>query len=230
MAVRTPHRARLVDAPAVLVLVLLLGAASSGDALGQETRTAEWSLRIADGETGAPLAGVPVSFPEHRVDRTTDETGRVTGPNVNGMVRVLAAPLGYVVLETIVMASDPGGILELTVARSPVGLSALAVEAERAETGSRQLSRLIFDREVRVGAVGVARKDIVAVPAVAEADLFRSLQSFVGVTSAHDLGAEIYVRGGAPTRWECTWTALRYSRHTTCSACSARSTVARQSG
>ncbi|MCY3809770.1 MAG: hypothetical protein OXG58_10180 [Gemmatimonadetes bacterium] len=62
--------------------------------------------------------------------------------------------------------------------------------------GSRQLIRLIFDREVRVGAIGVARKDIVAVPGVAEADLFRSLQSFVGVTSTHDLGAEIYVRGG----------------------------------
>ena len=178
------------------MLGLLLGAASSGHAVGQETRAADWSLRIAAKETGAPLAGVPVSFPEHGVDQTTDETGLVTGPNVNGVVRVVVAPLGYVVLDTIVMASDAGGILELTLARSPVELSALAVEAERAETGSRQLSRLIFDREVRVGAIGVAQKDIVAVPAVAEADLFRSLQSFVGVTSTHDLGAEIYVRGG----------------------------------
>ena len=196
MAVRTLHRARLAGAPSAFVLSALLGAASGGGALGQETRAADWSLRIADRETGAPLAGVPVSFPEYGVDRTTDETGLVTGPNVTGMVRLLASPPGYVLLDTIVMASDAGGTLELTLARSPVELSGLAVEAERAETGSRQLSRLIFDREVLVGAVGVARSDIVVVPAVAEADVFRSLQSFAGVTSTHDLGAEIYVRGG----------------------------------
>ncbi len=196
MAVRTLHRARSADVPAVLVLGLLLGATGSGHAVGQETRAADWSLRIADRETGAPLAGVPVSFPEHGVDQTTDETGLVTGPNVNGVVRILAAPLGYVALDTIVVVPDAGEFLELTVARSPVELSALTVEAERAATGSRQLNRLIFDREVRVGAVGVMHEEIVAVPAVAEADVFRSLQSFAGVTSTHDLGAEIYVRGG----------------------------------
>ena len=75
-------------------------------------------------------------------------------------------------------------------------MSALTVEATRAGSSSRQLNRVIFNREVLVGAVGVTQKEIGAVPAVAEVDVFRSLQSFVGVTSTHDLGAEIYVRGG----------------------------------
>ena len=173
-----------------VVLILAHGAA------GQETRAAEWSLRIADKESGASLAGVSVSFPQFGVTQTTDTSGTVRGPGAGGLVRVFAAPLGYVALDTVVMVPETGGILDLRLARSPLELSAVTVEAERAGSSSRQLNRVIFNREVLVGAVGVTQKEILAVPAVAEADIFRSLQSFVGVTSTHDLGAEIYVRGG----------------------------------
>ena len=131
-----------------------------------------------------------------RASQTTDASGLVTGPNAIGLVQVLAAPLGYAALDTMVMVPDAGGILELALARSPFEFSTLTVEAERAGTSSRQLNRVIFNREVLVGAVGVTQTEILAVPAIAEADVFRSLQSFVGVTSTHDLGAEVFVRGG----------------------------------
>ena len=43
---------------------------------------------------------------------------------------------------------------------------------------SRELQRLIFDREIAIGAVGMTQADIKSVPEVGEADVFRSLQAF----------------------------------------------------
>ena len=139
---------------------------------------------------------VLVTFPEHGVGRMTDTLGLVTGPAASGSVQILAAPLGYIPLDTTIAVPAFGGILQVSLARSPLEMSALTVEAERTGTSSRQLNRVMFNREVLVGAIGVTRTEIVAVPAVAEADVFRSLQAFVGVTSTHDLAAEIFVRGG----------------------------------
>ena len=42
----------------------------------------------------------------------------------------------------------------------------------------------------------LTQAEVRAVPAVAEADIFRSLQSLSGVTSISDFGAEMFVRGG----------------------------------
>lgn len=191
--------ARVLEAKrlAAAVAGLLLGAAPVNGTAGQETPGAEWSVRIADGDTGAPLAGVSVSFPRYGVSHATDSSGLATGPDSpGGLVQVLAVAPGYATLDTMIMAPDAGGVVELALTRAPVELSALTVEAERAGTSSRQLNRVLFNREVLVGAVGVTQSEILAVPSVAEADVFRSLQSFVGVTSTHDLGAEVFVRGG----------------------------------
>ena len=54
----------------------------------------------------------------------------------------------------------------------------------------------MFEREVAIGAVGMTRAEVQAVPAVAETDVFRSLRSVPGVTSINDFGAEMFVRGG----------------------------------
>ena len=162
----------------------------------QEARAPGWLLRVADRESGAPLIGVLVSFPQYGLSHVTDTLGLVAGPNTGDLVQVFAAPLGYVALDTTVMAPGTGGVVEVTLGRSPLELPSLTVEAERAGTSSRQLNRVIFNREVLVGAVGVTRTEVVAVPAVGEADVFRSLQSVAGVTSHHDLMAEIFVRGG----------------------------------
>lgn len=178
---------------------LVLTAGIAGDAATQEVPAPphEWSLRLADRASGAPLRMVLVTFPEHEVSGVTDTLGLVAAPDAEGPVRVFAAPLGYTPLDTTVTVPETGGVVDVSLARSPLELSALTVEAERTGTSSRQLNRMIFDREVLVGAVGVTQTEIRAVPAFVAADVFRSLQAFVGVTSPHDLTAEIFVRGGS---------------------------------
>ena len=175
---------------------MLFAAGLAGVVTGQQDAAHEWSLKLADKESDAPLGIVLVTFPDHDVSRITDTLGLVAGPNASGPVRFFTAPLGYTPLDTTITVPELGGIVQVSLARSPLELSTLTVEAQRTGTSSKQLNRMIFNREILVGAIGVTHTEIVAVPAVAEADVFRSLQAFVGVISPHDLAAEIFVRGG----------------------------------
>lgn len=95
-------------------------------------------------------------------------------------VRVAARLLGYADLDTIVAVPRQGATVDLPLQRSAVALPSLTVEAERAGTDSRELVRQMFDREVSVGALGVTQAEVSAVPAIGEADVFRSLESFPG--------------------------------------------------
>ena len=193
-----PYRVRVTNVPVVVVLVLLLGSVSVPCGVAQETgERRTWSLRIVAKDSGAPLRAVVVRFPEHGISEATDAAGLATGPNASGLVQVLAAPLGYVPLDTMVTVPEAGGVVEVALAPRALELSALTVEAERAGANLRPLNRMIFNRDVVVGAVSVTQSEVTAVPPVAEADVFRSLQSFVGVTTHHDMSAEVFVRGGS---------------------------------
>ena len=136
-----------------------------------------------------------VTFPQHSESHFTNDHGLVAGEGTGTSVRVVATRLGYEDLDTLVAIPREGGTVELPMERAAVSLPPLTVAAERRLT-SRELHRLMFDREVTVGAIGITRSEIEAVPPVAEADLFRSLQSFAGVSSVNDLGGQLFVRGG----------------------------------
>ncbi len=111
-------------------------------------------------------------------------------------VRVMAARIGYQSLDTVIAVPPEGSVATLVLRRSPVRLAALTVRAEQAAASSRELARQMFEREVTVGATGVTQSEVKAVPAIAEADVFRSLESFSGVTSTNDFGSEMFLRGG----------------------------------
>lgn len=154
-------------------------------------------LRVLDGQSEAPLAGVLVSFPGLAETRVTDSLGAVAlPPGIRGSVRVVATRVGYLAMDTIVVLPSVGAPVDLPLVRSAIALASLTVEAERAGVNSRELARRMFEREVAIGAVGMTQTEVDAVPAVAETDVFRSLQSVSGVTSINDFGAEMFVRGG----------------------------------
>lgn len=99
-------------------------------------------------------------------------------------------------MDTVVAVPPEGAMAIVVLRRSPVALAPLTVRSGRAAASSLELARQMFEREVVVGAIGVTDSEVKAVPAIAEADVFRSLESFSGVTSANDFGSEMFLRGG----------------------------------
>lgn len=172
---------------------LLLFLAVAGDAGAQ--RTAPWSLRTVDVVSGVPVDGARVAFPAYSAAHYSDEDGMVPGHGARGTVRVVVARLGYADVDTLLAVPRDEDVRELRLQRTAVALPSLTVAAERGMT-SRELQRIMFEREVAVGAIGVTRAEVEAVPPMGEADVFRSLQSFAGVSSVNDLTGQLFVRGG----------------------------------
>ncbi len=154
-----------------------------------------WAVRTVDRPSGQPVSDAFVDFPEHGASGVTDDRGLVNGHGTGPAVRVLARRLGYADLDTLVAVPKAGGVVVLLLERSAVELPPLTVEAERRMT-SIELHRLVFDREVAVGAVGMTQAEIKAVPPMVESDVLRSLQALAGVSSVNDYSGELFVRGG----------------------------------
>ena len=161
-----------------------------------------WALRVLDRQSGTPLEGVLLAFPLLSQTRVTNSRGVAAGPTVDAQgeaddlqVRVLATRLGYAEVDTLLSLPEPATVVVLRMERAAVPLPPLTVATERSLT-SRELQRLIFDREIAIGAVGMTQADIKSVPAVGEADVFRSLQAFAGVSSVNDYNGQLYTRGG----------------------------------
>ncbi len=183
-------------ASAAALLVATLGVLARPHAsLAQVPAPGAWAVRALDDPTGNPLEGVLVAFPETGATRVTGAGGLAPGQGAGGEVRVVASRLGYADLDTLVVVPANGGVVELRLQRTAIALAPLTIAAER-RTTSRELHHLLFKRELAVGALGVTRAEIKAVPPVAEPDLVRSLQAFAGVTSVNDYSGELFVRGG----------------------------------
>lgn len=179
----------------VTVSLLLWPSALSGDSRGRQGES--WRLRFVDEESGAPLASVLVSFPDLSETRLTDSLGVASTESEADALRIVATRVGYARMDTLVTRPEDGTMVEFRLRRSAIVLPSLTAEAVRVGTDSRELARQMFEREVAIGAVGMTSTEVRAVPAVAEADVFRSLQSLSGVASVNDFGAELFVRGGA---------------------------------
>lgn len=181
---------------------------ASAQGVAQDRAESGWAVRILDASSRVPLSGVEVTFPESGVTRATDSLGVAdAAPTETGApLRVVVDRLGYELVDTVLAVPVERAPVDLSLKRAPVGLPALTVAVGRAGGGSRELARVMFDREVAVGAVGMTPAEVKAMPAVVEADVFRSLQSLAGVTSVDDYEAGMYLRGGnsdqVGVRWE----------------------------
>ncbi len=176
--------------------------------VAQDGSAPEWALRILDASSRVPLSGVEVTFPESSVTRATDGLGVADAvPAETGApLRVVVDRLGYELVDTVLVVPVERGTVDLLLERAPVGLSALTVAVGRAGGGgSRELARVMFNRDVAVGAVGMTPAQVKAVPAAVEADVFRSVQSLAGVTSVNDYQAGMYVRGGNSDQMGVLW-------------------------
>ena len=202
--IRSAGPARAVALVACAVAWLL--APTSG--VAQDRSEEGWAVRILDASSGVPLSGVEVTFPESGVTRVTDSLGvaEAVPADVGVQLRVVVDRLGYELVDTVLVVPVERETVDLLLERAPVGIPALTVAVGRAGSGSRELARVMFNRDVAVGAVGMTSAEVKAMPAVGEPDVFRSLRSLSGVTGVNDYQAGMYVRGGnsdqVGVRWE----------------------------
>jgi hypothetical protein len=121
-----------------------------------------------------------------------------TSTNTSGFYRLVGLEPGSYVLEfrfvgyetkDIPIQLSDGQTLRLDVALKPEDfrLEEVVVESEREREESRNL-----------GVAQVQTRLIKQVPAVLQADVFRSMQLLPGVKSASDFSSGLYIRGGGP--------------------------------
>ena len=164
--------------PALLLLSILLP-----DAAIQGTVRVEGS--------GDPIPHATVRIPDLRRTASADAHGYFVIPGVPaGSWRVQASALGYRSTEAFVRVSSSGAVrLDFDLVREPVAISPLEVRAQRQSSAVSEAG----PAPARIDARAV---DLV--PALAEADVLRAVQTLPSVAAASDFSSALYIRGGSP--------------------------------
>jgi hypothetical protein len=161
----------------LLILALLPDAAIQG--------------RVRADPSGDPIRHATVRLPELRRAVSADEHGYFVVPGVPaGRWRVQATALGYESTEALVQVGASGVVrLDFDLERAPVALSPIEVRAQRENSPVSRAG----PAPARIDA-----RTINLVPALAEADVLRAVQTLPSVAAASDFSSALYVRGGSP--------------------------------
>ena len=138
-----------------------------------------------------PVAYATVRLVEPRRAARTDERGLFVVPDVpRGSWRVTITAAGYQPRDTVLVVPATG-TLEVSIA-----LRAAAIALPGIEARGRQESRAAST--AGPGATRIEAREIDAAPALAEADVLRTVQLLPSVAAASDFSSALYVRGGSP--------------------------------
>ncbi|HET9984661.1 MAG TPA: TonB-dependent receptor [Longimicrobiales bacterium] len=166
-----------------MLLLFLTLLAGEGGVL-QGTVRAEGSLE--------PIASATVAVEGLGRAVQTDARGYFVLPDVPaGRWQVSASALGYRTTGLGVVSAGQGTIrLDFELALQPVQLPALQVRRGRAEA--------VADAEAGPAAISLSGPALKQLPALAEPDVLRALQSLPSVAAASDFSSALYIRGGSP--------------------------------
>jgi hypothetical protein len=143
--------------------------------------------------SGTPVAAAVVRIAELRRSVQTDEQGFFVFPDLPaGAWHVRASAIDYQPEEVVAEVPGAGVLrLEFELTRRPVALR--PVEARADEPG-----RASGPAAAGPPPATLPGRDLRAVPALAEPDVFRALQTLPSVAAASDFSSALYVRGGSP--------------------------------
>lgn len=157
---------------------------------------------VRDADTHEPIAHATIQIPALGRGVLTNKHGFFVLPDVpTGQWKIQARALGHRLHEVTLQIPSRGTVrVEFELETEPVALTGISVLTTRARTaaGGAAPERALFDREVVPGVVTISGDEIRAIPALAEADVLRSLQALPGVVQRNDLSAQLHVRGGGP--------------------------------
>lgn len=166
-----------------IIIALLANSTTIPDAPVYGTVRAEGSLE--------PIPYATVQLPRLERGVLADARGYFVIPDVpTGTWQVRVSAVGYRPVEIVIEVSGGTAVqLEFLLPTQPVEIAGVQVRATR-ETG--------ITAGVGPGAVRVDPEVVDRVPALAEADVLRTLQTLPSVQAASDFSSALYVRGGSP--------------------------------
>lgn len=159
--------------------------------------TVHGTVRAA--ESREPVANATVQVEGLGRAVLTDQHGYFVLPSLpEGRWRVEVRALGFRPHALDVRVQRAGTIrLDFELEPAPLEIAPLAVTARRTRTDAAD-STWVPGATVGPGQVHLSAGAMDRVPALAEADVFRALQTLPSVSAASDYSSALYVRGGAP--------------------------------
>lgn len=136
--------------------------------------------RVID-ERGQPVSGATITSTRSRIRATSLADGRFSLVLPPGPAPIKAQHLGFLPDERMVVVTEPFDTLTLTLRSFPALLKGITVEAPFAPPQSQTMTAATVRQ----------------VPALLEADVFRSLILLPGVSQPNDLRGRIHLAGGA---------------------------------
>lgn len=145
---------------------------------------------IRDASNGETLPYVNVVLQGMRLGAVTGMNGYYVILNVpSGSYQIVASMVGYTKVE-----SD----ISVTGGRTTTFDASLEPDVIQMQTIVSQAERTKFEKEVAVSSQSLTTRELRMMPALAEADLFRSLTMLPGVMAQNDFFSQLYVRGSSP--------------------------------
>ena len=153
-------------------------------------KTGRISGFVRDAATGEPLKFANLIL---------EGTGIGAATNVEGFYVIVGIPPDYYNLKMMMIGYRTEIVPVAVTAGSELRVDReLVTQALQAEEVVISAERVRFNEMVEVSRVNVTLKEIKDAPALAEADLFRTLQMLPGVQSTNDFSSALVVRGGSP--------------------------------
>ncbi len=148
---------------------------------------------VVEKETGEPVIGAAVFVMGTNLGQFTNKKGYFVLNNVpEGDVKIVIQKYGFKPKTfPYTMNEDSEEFLSAEIEKA-------VIKGQEIKVVDKAVKRKINSRIVKVGTVTQDTEMLKEVVGVAEADVFRSLQSLPGVTPVSDFSSGLYVRGGSP--------------------------------
>ena len=170
----------------ISLIVLLLGIQTQ--ILAQPTGTIKGFVR--DTANGESLTYANVFLKDTQLGSITNEHGYYVISRIPpGAYILVFSMMGYKTVERNVT---------VTVKKILNENASLETQVIEFDTVIKTAKRERFEREVEISTQTLQPRELTAIPSLAEADLFRTLQLLPGVVSQSDFSSQLYVRGGSP--------------------------------
>ena len=146
---------------------------------------------VVDKNNGETLIGANIYFANQAFGASTNAAGYYIIPDIPaGNYKIICSYIGYKDYKKNISLSNGQKLkLNITLEQDLMESETITVAADSVRTSIRLFNKAISN-------IDLSPKEINQMPAVAEADLLRTLQSMPGILSLSDYSSEIYVRGG----------------------------------
>ena len=182
----TPQLSAPVPARARILLRAVIALLLAGAAWPAAAATISGFVRAS--ENGEPLPYASVTVPSLKRGTFTNQSGfYVLAGLPAGSYTATLSCMGYrPESRSLTLAQEQELTLSLELQTAPVQLDVVEVRPGRSELSIEPSKMTLQTRQ------------LTSLPSIAEADLFRAVQSLPGVSTLSDFSAGLYVRGGSP--------------------------------